>query len=89
MSGQLVVIVQAVAQFYQFLIIAYVLMSWLPMRGILYDIQHVLASIVEPYIGLFRRFIPPIGMVDISPIVALIALQVLVGYVIVPLVRNL
>ena len=89
MSGQLVLIVQAVARFYGFLIIAYVLMSWLPMRGILYDIQKVLGSLVEPYLGIFRRFIPPIGMVDISPIVALIVLQVIVGYVLVPLVRNL
>ena len=89
MSGQLVLIVQAVAQFYGFLIVAYVLMSWLPMRGILYDIQKVLGSLVEPYLGIFRRFIAPIGMVDISPIVALIVLQVIVGYVLVPLVRNL
>ncbi len=89
MSAQLVLVVQAVARFYGILIIVYILMSWIPTRGILYDIQRVLGSIVEPYLGIFRRFIPPIGMVDISPIVALLVLQVVVNYVLVPLVRNL
>lgn len=31
----------------------------------------------EPYLALFRRFIPPIGIVDTSSIVAFIVLQVL------------
>ncbi len=60
-----------------FLIIAYVLMSWIPVKGVLYDVYRVLASIVEPYLGLFRRIIPPIGMIDISPIVAILVLQLL------------
>jgi len=70
-----------VVQFYIFLIIAYVLMSWFPLKGVLLDLYGVLASIVEPYLGLFRRFIPPIGSVDISPIVAILVLQVLVRLV--------
>ena len=38
------------------LIFAYVLMSWFPIReGVLLDVYRVLASICEPYIGLFRR----------------------------------
>ncbi len=69
---------------YGLLIIVYVLMSWFPVRGALYDVYRVLATIVEPYLGLFRRIIPPIGMIDISPIVALIALQ-LIGRAIVNL----
>ncbi len=69
---------------YGLLIIVYVLMSWFPVRGALYDVSRVLATIVEPYLGLFRRIIPPIGMIDISPIVALIALQ-LIGRAIVNL----
>jgi YggT family protein len=51
-------------------------MSWIPVKGVLYDVYRVLGSVVEPYLRLFRRIIPPIGMVDISPIVAIIVLQV-------------
>lgn len=65
---------------YTFIIFVYVILSWLPTkRGLLADIDSVLAKLCEPYLGLFRRFIPPIGgMLDISPIVAILALQLVV-----------
>jgi YggT family protein len=72
--------ISAVVGLYSVLIIIYVLMSWFPMRGFLYDVQQVLASVVEPYLSIFRRFIPPLGNVDISPIVA---------YFVLVLARNL
>lgn len=31
----------------------------------------------DPYLNVFRRLIPPFGMLDVSPIVAFIALQVI------------
>ena len=69
-------IVAGVGQFYGFLIIAYVLMSWLPMNGeTIQDVYRVLGSLVEPYLSLFRRFIPPMGGMDFSPIIAIIVLQ--------------
>lgn len=78
-------IVSGVGGFYGILIFVYVLMSWFPMRGILYDIQHVLGSLVEPYLSIFRRFIPPIGGLDLSPIIAFFVLQFVVNYLLVPL----
>lgn len=62
---------------YCMIIFVYVMMSWLPTdRGLLADIYHVLGKVCDPYLDLFRRFIPPIGgMVDVSPIVALLVLQ--------------
>jgi uncharacterized protein YggT (Ycf19 family) len=78
-------LIRSLGSFYGILIIVYVLMSWFPISGILEDLHRVLASIVEPYLGLFRRIIPPIGMVDISPIVALLVLQ----WLIVPLLARL
>ena len=65
---------------YTFIIFVYVILSWIPVkRGLLVDIDNVLAKLCEPYLGLFRRFIPPIGgMLDISPIVAILALQLVV-----------
>lgn len=59
---------------YRFMIIAYILMSWVPqMRDT--GIGQLLERLVEPYLAPFRRFIPPLGFIDISPIVALIALH--------------
>jgi YggT family protein len=58
-------------------IFVYVLMSWFPsMGGFVADLYAALGRICDPYLDLFRRFIPPIGgMVDVSPIVALLVLQ--------------
>ncbi len=70
-------LITSLCDVYSMLIFVYVLLSWFPMRqGILYDIYRVLGKICDPYLDLFRRFIPPIGgMVDISPIIALLVLQ--------------
>jgi uncharacterized protein YggT (Ycf19 family) len=46
-----------------------------------------LRDVSEPYLGLFRRFIPPIGPVDVSPIVAILVLQ-FVGGAIVALIHG-
>jgi uncharacterized protein YggT (Ycf19 family) len=35
-----------------------------------------LRDVCEPYLGLFRRFIPPLGPLDISPIVAILVLNI-------------
>lgn len=62
---------------YTMLIFVYVLMSWIPVKkGWLEDIDRVLGKICDPYLDIFKKFIPPIGgIVDISPIIAIIALQ--------------
>jgi YggT family protein len=36
-----------------------------------------LRDVSEPYLRLFRRIIPPVGMIDLSPWVAIIVLYVL------------
>ncbi len=60
---------------YTFMIIGYVLLSWLPNVRESF-IGQFLGKLVEPYLSIFRRFIPPIGgMLDISPIVAIFALR--------------
>ena len=46
-----------------------------------------LRDVAEPYLRIFRRFIPPIGPIDISPIVGIIVLQ-LVGSIIIGAVRG-
>ncbi|MDP2300356.1 MAG: YggT family protein [Coriobacteriia bacterium] len=70
-------IIVRLIDFYQILIIVYVLMSWIRPRGLLFDIYRTLGTIVEPWLGIFRRIIPPLGMMDISPIVAIVALSLI------------
>ena len=62
---------------YTLIIFIYVIMSWLPInRGVIGDIYEALGKICDPYLNLFRRFIPPIGgFMDVSPIVAVLVLQ--------------
>lgn len=71
-------IIAQIVELYTFLIVAYVLLSWFPVSGFFADIYRVLASLVEPYLGLFRRIIPPLGMIDISPIIAILVLNAVV-----------
>jgi uncharacterized protein YggT (Ycf19 family) len=60
------------------MIIGYVLLSWLPNVRESF-VGQLLGKLVEPYLTPFRKIIPPIGgMLDISPIIALFALQFVV-----------
>ena len=58
---------------YRFMLIGYILMSWIPALQSS-AIGRFLETACEPYLGFFRKFIPPIGMIDISPIVGLFVL---------------
>ena len=53
-------LVDSLIDFYALLIFVYVVLSWFPRS--LGEVRRVLASICEPYIGVFRRFIPVMGM---------------------------
>ncbi len=41
-----------------------------------------LRDVSEPYLSIFRRFIPPIGPLDLSPIVAILVLQIVGGLIV-------
>lgn len=59
---------------YFYALIIYIFMSWIP--GARESIVgEWLGKICEPYLEIFRRFIPPIGMIDLSSIVALFFLN--------------
>lgn len=73
----LISILSSAIDFYSTLIIIYIIMTWLPLKGVLLDIQLVLGSLVEPYLGLFRRAIPLVGNLDFSPVIAIIVLSIL------------
>jgi YggT family protein len=82
--------VQVFIWVYVLLIFAYVLMSWvrLPYSLWLSRIQRFLYDVVEPYLRIFRRILPPLGPLDLSPMVAVIVLFV-VGQIVIGLLGNL
>ncbi|WP_342512673.1 YggT family protein [Sporosarcina sp. FSL K6-1522] len=62
---------------YLILLFIYILMSWVPSTRET-KFGKILEKIVEPYLAFFRRFIPPLGMIDFSPIVAILVLNLLI-----------
>ena len=75
---------------YVLLILAYVITSWirLPYSPWLNRVQRFLYDVCDPYLRIFRRFLPPLGPVDLSPMVAIFALLI-VQNVLVSLLRRL
>jgi YggT family protein len=86
---------RALIQVYSLIIIAYIVTSLIfafgvrmPYNRVLNGILSFLRDVSEPYLRIFRRFIPMLGPLDLSPIVALLVLQI-GGSIIVNAVANL
>jgi YggT family protein len=60
-------------------VFARVVLSWFPIApgGAMASVYGVLYSVTEPVLGPIRRLLPSVGMIDISPIVIVILVQVL------------
>ncbi|MBF2078084.1 MAG: YggT family protein [Synechococcales cyanobacterium T60_A2020_003] len=61
--------------FYVALIIIRILLSWFPTVNWMSQPFAALSQITDPYLNLFRSFIPPLGGLDLSPILAIFLLQ--------------
>src|ERR1044072_1340115 len=61
---------------YILVIIIYILTSWIPLpySPWLNRIQRFLYDVCDPYLRLFRRFVPQLGPLDISPVLAVFVL---------------
>ncbi|MBK5116698.1 MAG: YggT family protein [Thermoleophilia bacterium] len=78
---------------YIILIFARIVLSWvitfrgsIPYNPVLRSVTSFIEQVVDPYLNLFRRFLPPIGgsrmALDLSPIIGILALVLLQGIIV-------
>ncbi|MBM6907101.1 YggT family protein [Collinsella intestinalis] len=81
---QIAQLISTLVNFYETLILVYIILTWFPLRegSFVYDVGMVLRSLCEPFLSLFRRIIPPMGGIDFSPVIAVLALNVIARLVI-------
>ncbi len=81
--GDIANYVQALFLVYILLIFIYILLNMMfslglrpPYSRFTDAVMNFLRDVCEPYLRIFRRFIPPIGMFDLTPMIAIILLYV-------------
>jgi len=86
--------VNALVNVYVLLIIAYILSSLffafggrVPYARWSSAVLGFLRDVCEPYLAFFRRFIPALGPLDLSPIVAIIVLRI-IGSIVVRVIQG-
>ncbi|MBD2594081.1 hypothetical protein BCD64_01410 [Nostoc sp. MBR 210] len=75
-------------QLYTALLFIRVLLTWFPTINWYNQPFSALSQITDPYLNVFRSIIPPLGGIDLSPMLAILLLQV-VGQVVGSLVGGL
>jgi YggT family protein len=75
-TDQVMALVNVFVSVYSLIIFLYVLSSWIPLpyNRSLNRIRRFLADACDPYLRLFRRLLPSLGGIDLSPIVAVLVL---------------
>jgi YggT family protein len=81
--GDIANYVQALFLVYILLIFIYILFNMMfslglrpPYTRYTDAVMNFLRDVCEPYLKIFRRFIPPIGMFDLTPMIAIIVLYI-------------
>lgn len=73
------ILIQTIATFlniYFVLLIIRILLSWFPQVNWYDPPFSILSQLTDPYLNIFRSFIPPIGGIDFSAILAILLLQI-------------
>jgi len=75
--GLLVTTLSTFISIYTLLLFIRILLSWFPNVDWYNQPFAALSQITDPYLNVFRSFIPPLGGIDFSPILAFMLLQFL------------
>ena len=88
MNSLLGLIIQII-NLYQFLLLVYIIATWLVNFNIInvsnrfvYSIMEVLYRLCEPSLNIVRRYIPNFGNIDISPVIVYLGLWFLKNLII-------
>jgi len=69
--------------FYNILLVVRILLTWIPSIDWRQQPYFWLRSVTDPFLNIFRGIIPPIGgVLDISPVLAIILLQLMNGFIV-------
>ncbi len=66
-----------IVRFFQILIFIRIILSWLPIDTRNNDFVEYVYSITEPILKIFRSILPPIAGLDLSPIIACFAIDLI------------
>ncbi|MCK5685226.1 YggT family protein [bacterium] len=66
-----------IVRFFQILIFIRIILSWLPIDTKNNDFVEYVYSITEPILKIFRSILPPIAGLDLSPIIACFAIDLI------------
>ncbi|MBE3587741.1 MAG: YggT family protein [Thermoanaerobacteraceae bacterium] len=69
-------IINVAFQVYDWLIFIRIILSFIR-HNPYHPLIRFIYEVTEPVLGFFRRFIPPVGMLDFSPLVAFFVLELL------------
>ena len=76
MGSSILQVGQYIFDIYYWLILISIFGSWFPQFQAT-KVGIWIGKLVEPYLAIFRKFIPPLGAIDFSPIIALFAYRYL------------
>lgn len=65
---------------YSIMLFVRIMSSWVPELA-QYRFMQFIAFYTDPYLNLFRQIIPPLGMMDISPIFAFLSLGLIEAFI--------
>ncbi|MBP87415.1 MAG: hypothetical protein CMJ64_11945 [Planctomycetaceae bacterium] len=64
-------------QVYSIILLVRIVLSWLPNANENHELVAMLHKVTEPVLEPVRRAIPPLGMMDLSPLIVLVGLHLL------------
>lgn len=78
----LVYLVYTLLSLYNFVLIVWIILSWLIAFNVVNrhnrfvsTVEHMLERLVEPVLRHVRRYVPPMGSFDLSPILVFVAIN--------------
>ncbi|MDJ0532173.1 MAG: YggT family protein [Xenococcaceae cyanobacterium MO_207.B15] len=80
MVALIVVSLMKFLEIYGYILIVRILLSWFQTQEWAFNIISFLSPITDPYLNIFRSIIPPLGGIDFSAILAILALQFLQSF---------